>query len=132
MTNQRGFTLMEAVLAASVLAIMTGGIVVLLNITVRSGASIEHRIQAYQMLQEAFENARNTRDSAWIDGIANNWDVKLNSTSENKIVGKSHFKVETTISAINDDEKKVEVSIKDATNKEILAGSTILTNWIKP
>ena len=134
-SNQRGFTLIEAVMASAILALVTGGIVSLLNITMRAGATTEVRIQAYELMQAAFEYARNDRDTTWIDGTPNNWDSKFVDPFPGPItVGNNEFTVETTFSDVNPPEpkKKVDVIVSDAKGKKLVNGSTILTNWIKP
>jgi hypothetical protein len=99
---------------------------------------VENRVQAYQLMQGAFEQARNDRDTTWIDGTPNAWDLKLQTgiKTETPTVGGKTFTILTTVSDYLDptekSKRKIDVEVKDKTGKQILSGSTILTNWIKP
>lgn len=132
--RERGFTLIEAVLASAILALITGGIITLLNITMRSGATVETRIQAQYLLQEAFERARNIRDTKWIDGALNSWDEGLSNNSVTLNLGNKVYSVKTEILPVDNDKdkKRVKVTVFDKNGSEIMRSSTILTNWIMP
>ncbi len=74
-----GFTLIEVLVASSILVVTTGALVSLGRASLRSQSLAYERSQAYQLVQEGFEVVRQIRDTTSIDatltnGIPNSWD----------------------------------------------------------
>lgn len=66
--SQRGFTIIETLMAISVLGIITTGIISLISLTVRAGGTVKQRITAYNIMQQKMEEVRNVRDTEYING----------------------------------------------------------------
>lgn len=74
---QRGFTLLETLLAASILAMVAAGTIALSNASLRRSADALERSIAMNLGREAIELLRSSRDSIYIDGIVNKWSDPL-------------------------------------------------------
>lgn len=75
--TNKGFSLIEVIIAFTVITITAVSAALLLSSTIRSNEENTLRLQAYMLAQEGLEGIRNVRDSNW----AQNFDFKTNDTS---------------------------------------------------
>lgn len=66
----RGFTLIEALVALVLIAIATGPVLILATSAVNVSSRIEHNLIASNLAQEGIEVVRNIRDTNWLNGSA--------------------------------------------------------------
>lgn len=84
--NNKGFTLVEVVVAISILTIGILGIFrVVQDITFSSQINSSKLTAAY-LAQERIEQVKNKRDSNWL--VGNSWDSNLPSGTESGLLGK--------------------------------------------
>lgn len=74
-SNQSGFTLIETLVAVLILTLSIGGILSLAAGGFYSVRYARNQIVANNLLQESLEYVRNTRDSAFLQGGPNPWDI---------------------------------------------------------
>ncbi len=74
---QKGFTLLETLLAASILAMVVTGTIALSNTSLRRSADSLERVVAMNLSREAIELLRASRDSTYIDEKLNSWSDPL-------------------------------------------------------
>lgn len=65
--NQRGFGIIEVLVAAGIIALVGGGVVTLNNSVLRNTALLADRLVAFEWAQEGIEVTRQIRDSNLID-----------------------------------------------------------------
>ena len=70
-----GFTVLEVILAITVLTIAVSGSFILISQTIGSVSQIQSRLIASYLVQEGLETIRNIRDSNWLKSQA--WDQGL-------------------------------------------------------
>ena len=76
-----GFTLIEALIAAMIIIVVSAGVVVLTFLNLRNAVINKHRLQATWLAQQGVEGLRQVRDTHWIDKNPNNyWDTDPNNT----------------------------------------------------
>ena len=63
---KNGFTILEVILAITVLTLAVGGSFILISQTIGSVSVIQSRLIASYLIQEGLEIARNIRDSNWL------------------------------------------------------------------
>ena len=74
--NKNGFTLLETLVAVSILALALAGILSLSSIGIHSSSNAANQIKAFFLASEAVEYVRNKRDnnilagSGWLSGLA--------------------------------------------------------------
>jgi len=78
--SQKSFTLLEVILATTVLTIATGGSFILISQTVTSSSIAQSRLTAAYLAQEGIEIVKNIRDNNWLQG--NDWDEGLGGETE--------------------------------------------------
>lgn len=66
--NQRGFTLIEAMVALILFTIAMGPVLILATSTANVATRIEHNLIAANLAQEGVEVIRNIRDTNWLNG----------------------------------------------------------------
>ena len=66
----RGFTLIEALVALILIAIAMGPVLILATSAVNASSRIEHNLIASNLAQEGIEAVRNIRDTNWLNGAA--------------------------------------------------------------
>lgn len=71
--SQRGFGLLEVVLASGILAMVVGAAVGLVRSSLRRTTIGLERSVAMNLAQEPIEQLRSVRDSVYIDGAPNTW-----------------------------------------------------------
>ncbi len=64
--RKNGFTILEVILAITVLTIAVGGSFILISQTIGSISVIQSRLIASYLIQEGLEISRNIRDSNWL------------------------------------------------------------------
>jgi Tfp pilus assembly protein PilV len=78
--HSSGFTLMETLIAAMILIVVSAGVVVLTFLNLRNAVINKHRLQATWLAQQGVEGLRQIRDTHWIDSVATNyWDTDDNN-----------------------------------------------------
>ena len=105
--SQLGFTLIETVLAAVILAIATAGIVFLLQTTLESSNKSVVRSQAIFLLQEKAEMIRNIRDNN-VMAKRNNF-TQIDNSIETINIGENSLKIETKVN--KNDQLKIDIAI---------------------
>ncbi len=65
--RKNGFTILEVILAITVLTIAVGGSFILISQTIGSISVIQSRLTASYLIQEGLEISRNIRDSNWLN-----------------------------------------------------------------
>ena len=86
--NNRAFTLMEVVIAVSIISLGLVGILSIVQRSLSLQPIIKNKIIAINLAQEGIEIVRNIRDSNWLSG--NNWRLGLGEDLEvglGKLVG---------------------------------------------
>lgn len=83
MKNKNGFGLLEVLISAGILVIVTGGIIGLGNISVKNSVLAADRTKAYNLAREYAEKVKQVRDTRWIDGSSTAWN--------NQFDGDYHF-----------------------------------------
>lgn len=85
-----GFTLLEVILAITILTLAAGGSFVLIQQTVGSVSQVQSRLIASYLLQEGIEIIKNIRDSNWLKGNdfdngldAGDWEIDCSQSSLN-------------------------------------------------
>lgn len=69
-SNDKGFTLIEAMVALILVTIAMGPVLILATSTVNVASRIEHNLVAANLAQEGIEVIRNIRDTNWLNGAA--------------------------------------------------------------
>ncbi|MEK7138764.1 MAG: prepilin-type N-terminal cleavage/methylation domain-containing protein [Patescibacteria group bacterium] len=69
-SNQGGFTLIEAMVALVLITIATGPVLMLAVSSINVASRIEHNLIASNLAQEGIEVVRNIRDTNWFRGAA--------------------------------------------------------------
>jgi len=83
-----GFTLMEALIAAMILIVVSAGVVVLTFLNLRNAVINKHRLQATWLAQQGIEGLRQIRDTHWIDQNPNNyWDTDAVGSNKSIVSG---------------------------------------------
>jgi len=84
----KGFTLLEVILAITILTLAVGGSFVLIQQTIGSVSQVQSRLVASYLLQEGIEIIKNIRDSNWLKGNdfeagldAGDWEIDYNDTA---------------------------------------------------
>ncbi|MDO8601416.1 MAG: prepilin-type N-terminal cleavage/methylation domain-containing protein [bacterium] len=81
MTNNKGFTLLEAIISIFIVTMGVGGVFTLINQTIGGTRSVSLRLTATYLAQEGIETVRNIRDGNFLKihkgtgGV--NWDTNL-------------------------------------------------------
>lgn len=65
---ERGFTLVEAMVALVLITIAMGPVFILATSAINTASRIEHNLIASNLAQEGVETLRNIRDTNWADG----------------------------------------------------------------
>ena len=68
--TQRGFTLIEALVALVLVTVAMGPVLILATSAVNVASRIEHNLIASNLAQEGIEVIRNIRDTNWLNGAA--------------------------------------------------------------
>lgn len=79
--KQRGFGLLEVVLAAGILTLVVGAAIGLMRSSLRRADLSLQRTVAMNLAQEAIEAIRVQRDSTYIDRATNTWDATFSAFS---------------------------------------------------
>lgn len=66
-----GFGLLEVLISVGILALVTGGVIGLGNISVKNSIISADRTVAYNLAQEGKEALKQIRDTKWVDGLPN-------------------------------------------------------------
>jgi hypothetical protein len=79
---KNSFTLLEVILAITILTLAVGGSFVLIQQTVGSVSQVQSRLIASYLLQEGIEIIKNIRDSNWLKGNDFDYGLEKNSIGE--------------------------------------------------
>ena len=104
--KNRGFGLLEVVVAAGILIIVIGASTALSRMAVRTTVISLDRIQAYDLSQQAMEEVRTIRDTNWL--AHDNWNTGLELAAGNQKRGPLYLKYQSNQkkwSLTNGDEK---------------------------
>lgn len=123
---KKGFTLMEVIVAISILVIgLLGVFFVVQNITFSSQINSSKLTAAY-LAQEGIEMVRNKRDSNWLAGVS--WDSNLSHPPET-IWNKFTRTITITPGPDNQRIIKVNVSWRERGKDYSVKAQTELYNW---
>lgn len=86
--SNKGFTLLEVVVALGVIIIGLVGVLVLINFTISSSTVSASKLVAVNLAQEGIELVRNIRDTNWVED--DDWDDKIKGTG-NEIAGRMDY-----------------------------------------
>ncbi|OGD65621.1 hypothetical protein A3F08_01095 [Candidatus Berkelbacteria bacterium RIFCSPHIGHO2_12_FULL_36_9] len=101
----RGFGLLEVVVASGILMIVIGSSVTLSRMAIKNSVISLERVQAYNLAQEGMEKMRQIRDSNWIDNNSSTqWNDQLVSKDETIVLDNKNFQRVITISDVSDSE----------------------------
>lgn len=78
--KEKSFTLLEVIVAITVLTVAVGGIFSLIQQTLVAASLNESKLRAYYLAQEGIELVKNIRDSNWLEQRTNptvSWDEDL-------------------------------------------------------
>ena len=78
--SQQGFGLLEVVIAASIMALVSGSVVALAMNSIQMSILGANRTDAYQLSQEGVEIVRQLRDTTYIDGLPNSWNTPFDTS----------------------------------------------------
>jgi len=132
--NKKGFSVVEIIIAAAVLAVFISGLV---SAYVSFGRQIRtsgHKQQAAVLAEEAIEAVRNIRDSAFSNLTDGTYGLAT-TTNQWQFSGSSDitgiFTRATTISTVSSNQKQITstVSWQDYGNSRTVSESAYLTNW---
>ena len=73
--NNKGFTLLEVIVAIFILAVGVGGTFSLISQTISAASLIELKLTGSYLAQEGIEIVKNLRDKAWLEQMP--WDTYL-------------------------------------------------------
>ncbi len=79
LTNKKGFTLLEVMIAILVIMVGTVGVINVLQATTSSVSVSSSRLQAVYLAQEGLEIVRNVRDANWLEArtVPTSWSEGL-------------------------------------------------------
>lgn len=75
--GSNGFGLLEVLISAAIIALISGATVALATNAVRTGILSGNRTVAHQLSQEGVELVRQMRDTTYVDGTANRWNSTI-------------------------------------------------------
>lgn len=75
LTSMKGFTLLETMIALTILSTGVAGSVALINRTIAAGSVVRNQLIAVNLAQEGMEVIHNIRHTNWIENVA--WDDGL-------------------------------------------------------
>ena len=75
--KNRGFGLVEVLVASAILALVVGGSIALMRSSLRRTVLAADRTVAMNLAQEAIEAIRSARDTTYTDQINNLWQVNI-------------------------------------------------------
>ncbi len=84
MFQEKGFTILETVVALTIISVGILGILELFTQTIRSGEIGKNQEIAINLAQEGIEVIRNKRDSNWLDSKIN-WNSEIDETGYYKV-----------------------------------------------
>ena len=141
---QRGFGILEVLITAVLLIIITGSVIGLNRLIVRNNIVSVERTQAYNLLRQEIENVITTRNANWEDKIS--WDTDLIDNTTSSTIDGIDYTIATTVVDVGDQfstlvasegdylqnqAKKfsIVVSWSDASKEYSVSDEIILTNW---
>lgn len=80
---KNGFTLLEVIIAITVITAGLAGALVLIGHSIASATAVRDRLVAVNLAQEGVEVVRNIRDSNWLAG--RNWDIGFFYTTNTNV-----------------------------------------------
>lgn len=83
---QKGFGIVEVLIASMILVTVVGAVVALGSASVRGGLNAADKTVAYNLVQECLETVRGERNTAWTDGVANEWTAGMINPSDDKVL----------------------------------------------
>jgi Tfp pilus assembly protein PilV len=131
-----GFTLLEAVLSSSLLALLVTGIIGAFIYGNQSAVSSATRSKANLLAEEGLEAVRNIRDSAFANLIDGVYGLSFNGNQWNLVLGSEAIGIFTrliTISSIDSNTKLVTSQVTWNQSNQIAGNvnyTTELTNWM--
>ena len=74
-----GFSLVEALVAIAILLTVISGVMVLVNLSIKSGQNVSNRLSASYFASDAIEYLRYSRDSTWLSDNQDSFQYWLNN-----------------------------------------------------
>jgi len=74
-----GFSLVEALVAIAILLTVISGVMVLVNLSIKSGQDVSNRLSASYLASDAIEYLRYSRDSTWLSDNQDSFQYWLNN-----------------------------------------------------
>jgi len=94
----KSFTLLEVILAITILTLAVGGSFILIQQTIGSVAQVQSRLIASYLLQEGMEIIKNIRDSNWLKGNdfdkdldVGDWEIDYDDTALSAFIGNGRY-----------------------------------------
>ena len=139
--RNKGFGLVETVIAIAILFTVLGTSVSLSRYAVRSSSDSQVRIVAYNLAQQKMENIRRDRDNNWLTAgtsWSNGWCQAQTETANSQyppldfsVVTTCSESAATDVNASDIKKIKVIVSWQDQAGTKFVTTETHLTNWIQ-
>ena len=128
--RNKGFGIMETVIAIGILIAVLGTSVALARFSVRASADSQTRITAYNYAQQRVELIRWNRDNSWL-GQATQWCVPTYSESKTWVNPPIVFGLVATCTDVSNDLKKIKVTVtwQDRGTEKSVILETKLANW---
>ena len=140
----KGFGILEVLITAVLLIIITGSVIGLNRIIVRNNIVSVERTQAYNLLRSQIENIISQRNNNWDNKVA--WDTGITETESKKTIDNIEYDIKTDVldvgdqfSTLVDSESeylanqaiKIRIMVKwlDANKEYSVSDEIILTNW---
>ena len=128
--KNKGFGIMETVIAVGILIAVLTTSVALARFSVRASADSQTRITAYNYAQQRVETIRWNRDNSWLDQ-ATQWCAPTFSENKTWVNPPVVFALVATCTDINADLKKIKVTVtwqERGAEKSVIL-ETKLANW---
>ena len=87
--SQKGFGVLEVVIACMILVTVVGAVVALGNASVKGSVTASDKTVAYNLVQECLEAVRAERNTAWLDSTSAKWYNKFLSNPSTNTVNPS-------------------------------------------
>lgn len=142
---QKGFGILEVLITAVLLMIITGSVIALNKVIVKNSIVSVERTQAYNLLRQEMENIISIRNDNWEN--KNIWDQGIENLVENFIIDNVEYSVEIQVKNIgdqfasmlssegdylNNQAKQIDISVSwlNANTNYSISDEVVITNWM--